>query len=249
MLVLIILLQIGSDKGFEKNFVPITGTILNQETAPYQKLGLTLGLGYTHYRYFPHDRDFPYLPDPRITIHYRFYDGKILNPLIRNFLATRIIGRIGVYPKQSRTDRHLPYLALGVGITLTDESIFIPRIAVNIMANRVRDFTILPTDPYYRIRIDRGDSYQVGFEIRKLIGGFQVTAMLLYLRSMVKGIYRGYIPPEEPERSYLAGFSEFNFDRPIEKQGVGFSLSFRKFSLSISHLSFWHFAIIYQLRG
>ena len=249
MLFLLIALQVGSEAGFEKNFVPIIGSILSPEITPYQRLGFKVGLGYTYYHYYPYDKDFPYLPDFRLNVSYRIYNGRTPNPLVRSLLATRIIGRAGVYPEQRGTGRHLPYFVLGLGITLTDESVFIPKLAVNIMATRVRSMTVLPTDPYYQVKIDRCDAYLIDLEVRKLIGRFQFAVFPIYLRSKIKGTHRGYIGTEELERSPLTGISDLYFDRSITRSGVGGSLTFGRLTFSLSYSSFWNFTLNYWIHG
>ncbi|RKX70731.1 hypothetical protein DRP53_04035 [candidate division WOR-3 bacterium] len=247
MISILIFFQIGSSQGFEENLLPIVETILIPRVTPYTRASLDLALDYSYYRYFPYDDDFPYLPAPSITGIYRLTEGKTINPILRNLGSFFLRGRIGLYPKQSGTDRHLPYFNLGITLGLLGESIFLPALGMKISGTRIKNLTILPEDPYYRIRTDYVDAIDLSLELRKLIRSWQLAIIPTYHRVWLRGWYFGYQPPQPPERLGSGEIAEFRYDSSLTKIGFTFGLIWSRFGLYLSRNTGWQISLTYRI--
>lgn len=248
-IVILLTNQIGADLGFEKNFLPIPNATLAQDPPTFYRFGLNLGLGYSYYEYYPYSGEKPYLPDLRLSVSYRFFEGKTFNPLMRGVFSLALNGRVGIYPKQTGTDGHIPYFAAGITLGLLDESLIFPKISIKTLGTRVRNLAVLPDDPYYRIEIDRSDAINTGLEMKKIIGNFDVTITPTYLYAKIKGNYRSYSGPEQPEELDGTEITKINYDSSISRYGVTFMLGLRRFSLSTGYLTNWQIGLNYRLAG
>ena len=248
-IIIILTNQIGAESGFKENFLPITQTLLSQDPPVFYRFGLNLSLGYSYYKYYPYNGEIPYLPDLKLSVSYRLYNGRTFNLLMRGVFSLTAVGRLGIYPKQTGTDRHLPYLAAGINVGLLDESIFLPRVSVKMLGSRVRNLALLPGDPYYRVEVDRSDLLNLGLELKKMIGSFDFIVTPIYQYTKITGSYRGYINPEIPQRFDQSEITDLPFDSPISKFGITFALGLKRFSITTGYLSNFNIGISYRLAG